>query len=146
MLKGIALKALTVRQPWARLIMDGIKTIEVRSWPPDVLGRILVHAGSRLEEEACGRLRIAREELVTGAILGSLRIVHVFQFTEKSWEELRPLTLEAGALSGPLLGWRLGGPIFLEEPLPWRGKLGLFDVPDEVIPEPVRVGHREFTS
>ena len=144
-MKGVDLKAVTVRQPWARLIMDGVKTIEVRTWPPDYLGRILVHAGSKLDEDACDRLRIAREELVTGAILGSVRIVHVFRFTQKSWEQLRPRTLEGGALSRPLLGWSLENPILLEQPLPWRGKLGLFDVPDELIPEPVRGGHRAQT-
>jgi len=139
------MKALTVRQPWAQLILQGIKVIEVRSWVPDYRGRILVHAGNKVEEEACERLRIPKEELVKGAILGSVAIVQVLEFTQDSWERLRPLTLEVGTLSGRLLGWTLGNPILLQQPLPWRGSLGLFDVPDEVIPERVRAGRCDQT-
>ncbi len=43
------MKALTVRQPWASLIVLGIKTIETRSWklPAAMVGqRIAIHAGA----------------------------------------------------------------------------------------------------
>ena len=44
------MKALTLHQPWATLITDGVKTIETRSWrPPQALigHRIAIHAGKR---------------------------------------------------------------------------------------------------
>ena len=41
------IKALTIRQPWASLIMSGQKDVENRSWlpPKGYRGKVLVHAG-----------------------------------------------------------------------------------------------------
>jgi hypothetical protein len=36
--------ALSIKQPWATLLVHGLKTIEVRRWPTARRGRILVHA------------------------------------------------------------------------------------------------------
>ena len=38
------MKALSIRQPWAWLIIKGHKDIENRSWPTAFRGRVLVHA------------------------------------------------------------------------------------------------------
>lgn len=39
------MKALTLRQPWASLVANGVKTIETRSWATKHRGRIAIHAG-----------------------------------------------------------------------------------------------------
>lgn len=47
------MKAITIKQPWASLIVHGIKDIENRSWacPKKYLGeRVLIHAGA----DKCG--------------------------------------------------------------------------------------------
>ena len=42
------MKAITVKQPWASLIVHGIKDIENRTWRTNFRGRVLNHvAGSR---------------------------------------------------------------------------------------------------
>ena len=38
------MRALTIRQPWAKLILRGIKTIEVRSRLTRVRGRVYIYA------------------------------------------------------------------------------------------------------
>lgn len=38
--------ALSLRQPWAALVVLGLKTIEIRRWPTDRRGPILIHASS----------------------------------------------------------------------------------------------------
>jgi len=38
------MKALTVRQPWAHHIAQGLKTIEVRSWRTSYRGPLLITA------------------------------------------------------------------------------------------------------
>jgi hypothetical protein len=45
------MKALTVRQPWASLIMFGGKDIENRRRPISCRGRIAVHVGKRVDLE-----------------------------------------------------------------------------------------------
>ena len=42
------MKVLSVQQPWASLIVAGIKTVENRTWKPSVMpGRILIHASKK---------------------------------------------------------------------------------------------------
>jgi len=38
------MKAISIRQPWANLIVHDIKPIENRSWKTNFRGRVLVHA------------------------------------------------------------------------------------------------------
>ena len=42
--------ALSLKQPWAALLVHGLKTIEVRRWPSARRGRILIHA-ARVPDE-----------------------------------------------------------------------------------------------
>jgi hypothetical protein len=41
------MKALSVRQPWARAIVTGLKPIENRTWQTNYRGPLLIHAGQR---------------------------------------------------------------------------------------------------
>jgi hypothetical protein len=43
-LMATTLHALSLKQPWATLVVHGLKTIEVRRWPTARRGRILIHA------------------------------------------------------------------------------------------------------
>jgi hypothetical protein len=36
--------ALSLKQPWAALLVAGLKTVEVRKWPTARRGRVLIHA------------------------------------------------------------------------------------------------------
>lgn len=42
---------LSIRQPWAALIVHGLKTVEVRSWSTGRRGPILIHAGKLAEPD-----------------------------------------------------------------------------------------------
>ena len=44
------MKVLTVKQPWASLIIYGYKKYEFRSWKTNYRGKILIHAGLSLEK------------------------------------------------------------------------------------------------
>ena len=46
------MKALSIMQPWAWLIVNGHKAIENRTWRCHVRGPILIHAGKKLDEDA----------------------------------------------------------------------------------------------
>lgn len=43
--------ALSIRQPWAWLIVNGHKDVENRTWPTDRTGPILIHAGLKMSRE-----------------------------------------------------------------------------------------------
>lgn len=44
--------ALSIRQPWAQLIVSGIKDLEYRSWTTDYRGPIFIHAAGTVDPDA----------------------------------------------------------------------------------------------
>jgi hypothetical protein len=127
------MKAMSVRQPWADLILSGRKSLELRTWEPNLRGRILIHAGKAVVEEACRRYGLDRHRLTTGALLGSVEVAGVVRLTPENWSRLATSHLDWGRFAPDLLGWELREPRWLPRPIPWRGALGLFEVPDSVI-------------
>lgn len=49
------MKVLTVKQPWASLIVNEHKKYEFRSWKTKYRGKILIHAGKILEKDMLKR-------------------------------------------------------------------------------------------
>ena len=68
--------ALSLKQPWATLLVHGLKTIEVRRWPTDRAGRVLIHAARIADDRPEGWRRLPdhlREHAVSGRYPGSRR-------------------------------------------------------------------------
>ena len=53
------MKCLSICQPFAELIIEGKKTIELRKWNTKFRGEFLVHAAKRILEEDCRRMKIS---------------------------------------------------------------------------------------
>jgi uncharacterized protein (UPF0264 family) len=67
--------ALSVKQPWAALLVHGIKTIEVRRWTTKWRGHVLIHAArvpDERPEAAEARTRLSSEGLETARLLGGI--------------------------------------------------------------------------
>ncbi len=45
------MRILSVRQPWAELIVSGIKRIENRTWTTSYRGPVIIHAGGKWDDE-----------------------------------------------------------------------------------------------
>ncbi len=65
------MKCLSLRQPYAELIVSGRKTIELRGGNTNYRGRFLIHASLKMDNEACRRLGIDQDTLRNGALIGS---------------------------------------------------------------------------
>lgn len=90
---------LSVRQPWAWLIVHGHKNIENREWPTTFRGQILVHAGKtmarRYYEDVLDHLAIALpqhtievpayEALERGGVVGVTTIVDCVDQSASPW-------------------------------------------------------------
>ncbi len=93
------MRALSIRQPWAWLIIHGGKDIENRTWHTKFRGRFLVHASqgmTRKEYEAayCFALDTreltpfdipAFEQLQRGGIIGSVELVDSVDHSDSPW-------------------------------------------------------------
>lgn len=123
------MKALTICQPWAWAIAEGIKTVENRTWPTSYRGPLLIHAGqSRVwMPDACAALRECHHievpsGLAFGVILGVCELVDCVRYPAAS-QALR----DDPFADGPWC-WLLEKFRPLKKPLPWRGAQGLFQV------------------
>jgi hypothetical protein len=70
--------ALSIRQPWATLVVYGIKTIEIRTWSTKRTGLIYIHAG-READRRDDAWRFVPKELLEfterrGGIVGQARL------------------------------------------------------------------------
>lgn len=89
------MKALSIRQPWAWLIVHGGKDIENRSRRTHLRGRIYVHAsqGMTRDEYAMGDVMAAEngislpafEDLKRGGIIGSVEIIDCVDNHPSPW-------------------------------------------------------------
>jgi ASCH domain-containing protein len=72
------MKCLSLKQPYAELLVSCKKAIEVRTWNTNFRGQFLVHASKKINEEACKRLKLDKAKLVTGAIVGKANLYGVY--------------------------------------------------------------------
>ena len=128
------MKALSIRQPWAWLILHAGKDIENREWPTRFRGRVLIHASKGCtQEEYFDAASFAQDAVATeyrgrgltipawrtierGGIVGSVEIVDCVTRSDSRW------------FMGTY-GFVLRNPIVLPFE-PYRGALGFFDVPN----------------
>lgn len=122
---------LSIRQPWVELILLGRKTVEVRGWHTAYHGLLLLHASSTLDFGICDRFGFDPDRLPLGAIVGSVDLVGCTRFTQDTWRSLAAAHLTSQEFTPRLFGWILSNPRRIQ-PKEFRGRLGLFDVPDHL--------------
>jgi len=129
------MKTLSIRQPWADLIIQGRKTLELRTWAVKYRGPLAIHASQTVEREACLVHGLDPDQVTTGAVIGIVDLVEIIELDEASYASRRAehLTDDRWA-GGRLYGWRLTNPCPLAVPLPMHGRMGLFE--SQVTDEP----------
>src|SRR5580658_6654468 len=78
------MKCLSMKQPFAELLVRGKKTIELRNWNTKFRGEFLVHASRSVDEVASKINRFDLDELVKGAIIGKANLYDVKEYTNNS--------------------------------------------------------------
>ncbi len=124
------MKVLTIKQPWATLIMQGDKRFEFRSWQTKHRGELLIHAGKGIDKEAMKRLSdYLPEELPYGKILGSVKLVDCIKMSP----ELKGLLLKENSdiytksSFQEKYGWEMTDVEVFEQPINIKGHLSLWD-------------------
>jgi len=127
------MKALSVRQPWAELIMQGRKTLELRTWTVSYRGPLAIHASQTVEREACLALGLQPATLTAGAVIGVVDLVDVETLNAAALAARSDEHLAGNRFDSPTYGWRLANPRPLAHPQPAPGRMGLFNVPDTLV-------------
>jgi hypothetical protein len=115
------IKALTVWQPWAWLLVAGHKDVENRCWPTRHRGPLLIHAGKTYDgdSEYCINGIDIPSGLPRWVIVGAVRLVGCLPH-----ERASSIWHQPGQY-----GFYVGDAVQLATPVPYRGQQGMFDVP-----------------
>jgi len=83
------MKALSINQPWAWLIVNGYKAVENRDWDTKYRGEFLIHAGKKFDYDAYLFLEgwdipaPCDDELPMGGIVGKARLINTVHIRDK---------------------------------------------------------------
>lgn len=68
------MKVLTIKQPFAQLIVEGYKEYEFRTWKTKYRGEFLIHAGKGIDKEAMKRFSYLNLNYESGKIIGKCNL------------------------------------------------------------------------
>ena len=121
------MKALTIKQPWAQLIITGAKDVENRSRPTSFRGRFAVHVSlKRASYEDVGLEAIPRDlrepvklawerNASAGRVIGTVELVDCIRDSKSIWA------------TDDYWHWVLRDPRPYTRPRPAKGQLGLWE-------------------
>ncbi len=130
------MRVLTIHQPFAWLIVRGLKRWENRPWQTQVRGPLLIHAGKsvtwwkKLDEDCRRHLpSMLPSKYPMGALVGAVNITDCVPVAEVRDE---------------IFAWgpyclRCDGAAQFADPIPWRGGQRFWNVDDVVVAGPLRL-------
>lgn len=147
------MKAISLWQPWASLIVLGEKEYETRGWATGYRGPLLIHASKRavlkdlddaldcpymqkaLEQYRPVSLvldlrltaRQARETLPFGKLLGRVDLVDCVP-TTKMRNDITNKEYMFGNYGAGRYAWKMANPVMFDQPIDYAGEQGFFDV------------------
>jgi len=117
------MKALSLKQPWAELILQGRKTVELRKWNTKFRGKFLIHASKKPDED--GMKEFGFDGLPCGCIVGEAELVDVKNYNETGdFDEDKDKHLANSDWGG--FGFLLEDVKRIKE-IPWKGALGFWE-------------------
>lgn len=83
------MKVITVKQPFATLIAEGLKEYEFRTWRTKFRGDILIHAGKGIDKKAMERYKHLNLDYPSGKIIAKATITDCVYVDDKLKDELQ---------------------------------------------------------
>jgi len=129
------MKCLSLRQPYAELLVSGKKTIELRKWNTNFRGKFLIHASKNMNKEKCKSLGIDYTKLGIGMIIGRAILYDVKKYDNKTefMKDKNRHYADASIFDSYMYGFKIKNTQRLRHPIPFSGKLGFFEVNQSII-------------
>jgi len=124
------MKVLTIKQPFASLIVEGYKEFEFRTWKTKYRGEILIHAGLGIDKSAMKRFEYLNLSYPRGVILAKCNLTDCIEVDKNLKEKLKQkdtkVYLGAITSSKKEYAFKLEN-IKKVTPIPIKGKLSFWE-------------------
>lgn len=125
------MKVITIKQPFATLIAEGIKEYEFRTWKTKYRGPILIHAGKGIDKKAMKKYEYLNLEYPSGCIIACANLtdcICIDELARKMLKEKNSLVYSnvINDTSSKCFGFKLEN-IEKLKAIPINGKLSLWD-------------------
>ena len=77
------MRVITLKQPWATLVAEGLKKYEFRSWKYSYRGELLIHAGKGIDEEAMKKFENLNLKYPQSRIVAKVRILDCIELNDE---------------------------------------------------------------
>ncbi|MFQ5531552.1 MAG: ASCH domain-containing protein [Candidatus Nanoarchaeia archaeon] len=119
------MKTLSLKQPWAELILQGKKNIELRKWNTKFRGRFLIHASKNPDKKAMEKFGF--KTLPCRFVVGEAELVDVKNYKNNKNEFEKDKYLHLATSDWGEFGFILKNFKRLNTIIPAKGNLGFWD-------------------
>ena len=123
------MKVLTLKQPWATLVSEGIKEYEFRSWKTNYRGKVLIHAGAGIDKKEMERFKDLNLKYPSKRIIAEVEIEDCLELDDKLNQKIISENNTAyGSKIRTGYAWKLKNVKKIKSNKEINGKLGLWNI------------------
>ena len=123
------MKVLTLKQPWATLVAEGIKEYEFRTWKTNYRGKVLIHAGAGVEKKQLDRLKDLNLEYPSKKIIAEVEIEDCLELNDELNDKIiHENNIAYGSKYRTGYAWKLKNIRKINIDKEINGKLGLWNI------------------
>lgn len=123
------MKVITLKQPWATLVAEGIKKYEFRSWKTNYRGKILIHAGVGIDKEDMKKYKNMNLEFPSRRIIAEVEIEDCLELDEELNKKIiNEKNIAYGSKYRTGYAWKLKNIKKININKEINGKLGLWNI------------------
>ena len=123
--------AISIKQPWAELILQSKKTIEIRPWDNPYRGDLYLHTGKMADGYKIFTLNMP--DVFRGGYVGVMELTTIVPFTPERWEKWRKQHLSEKPFRPGLYAFIIRNARRFIQPIPGPGELKLFWPKPEIV-------------
>lgn len=125
----IGVKVLTLKQPWATLVAEGIKKYEFRTWKTNYRGKVLIHAGAGVDKKELSRFKDLNLEYPSKKIIAEVEIEDCLELDDKLNDKIiQENNIAYGSKKRTGYAWKLKNVKKIDINKEINGKLGLWNI------------------
>lgn len=129
MVMVMKMKVITLKQPWATLVAEGIKKYEFRSWKTNYRGKILIHAGVGIDKEDMKKYKNMNLEFPSRRIIAEVEIEDCLELDEELNKKIiNEKNIAYGSKYRTGYAWKLKNIKKININKEINGKLGLWNI------------------